>query len=96
MKDKEDINHCINNMQNFIRKCNKYYNLKSITSISRKNIDNDRNSVTITFYLGEDVENSEYKTKTFNFFKENGERFLIILEYYLKKLNIDLKVNQVE
>lgn len=96
MKDKEDINHCTNNKQNFIRKCHKYYDLKTISNISTRKIDNARMSVIITFSFGDDVDNFEYKTKTFNFFIENGQRFLLILDYYLKKSHIEIKVNQVE
>jgi len=96
MKDKEDINHCINNRQNFIRKCHKYYCLKSITNISVKKIDSERTSVIIVFSLGTDLENLEYKTKTFNFYKENASRFLQIMDFYLKNLHIEMKVNEVE
>ncbi len=95
MKDKEDINHYINNKQNFIRKCHKYYDLKSITNISFKNIENEKMSIVIVFSVGLDMENLEYKTKTFNFSKENAIRFLQIMYFYLKKHHIDIKFNLI-
>lgn len=96
MKDREDINHCIYNKPNFIRKCHKYYDLRTIASISTKKADNDRLCISIVFSIGTDLEKLEYKTKLFYFFIPNGKRFIQILNYYLKKLHIDINFTDNE
>ncbi len=91
MKDKEDINHCIKNKQNTIRRCHKYYDIRNISNISSKKIDMEKMSVSIVFNIGTDLESLTYKTKVFYFFIENAKKFLQMLNFYLRKLNKDIK-----
>ena len=87
---KENIN-THDNKQNMLRKCYKFFNLKSITNILTKKLENNRIKINIVFSMGTDLEKLEYKTKTFNFLLEKGKKFIQILNFYLSKLNIDIK-----
>jgi len=94
MKDKEDINHCINNKQNTLRKCHKYYDLRNVSNISSKKIDGEKMTVSIVFNIGNNLETLNYKTKVFYFFIENAKKFLQMLNFYLRKLNIEIKLTE--
>jgi hypothetical protein len=77
---------------NLIKRAKNHYNIKTLSSIDIKIMENSKTKLSLVFTLNKNVENYQSIVKEFYFYKDEGSVFIKMLKKYFTKYKLEVPI----